>query len=62
MVEATKTALIAKGAPAERIQHDETVPRLMRTSFLGKVHVMPSKYDPETRAKAVRLVLEHRDD
>ena len=24
----------------------------MRTSFLGKVHVMPSKYDPETRAKA----------
>jgi transposase-like protein len=34
----------------------------MRTSFLGKVHLMPSKYDPETRAKAVRLVLEHRDD
>lgn len=34
----------------------------MRTSFLGKVHVMPSKYDPETRAKAVRLVLKHRDD
>src|SRR5271168_4480824 len=34
----------------------------MRTSFLGKVHHMPSKYDPETRAKAVRLVLEHRDD
>ena len=23
---------------------------------------MVSKYDPETRAKAVRLVLEHRDD
>ena len=23
---------------------------------------MPSKYDPETRAKAVRLVLDHRDD
>jgi len=23
---------------------------------------MPSKYDPETRARAVRLVLEHRDD
>jgi transposase len=39
-----------------------TVPRLMRTSFLGKVHHMPSKYDPERRAKAVRLVLEHRDD
>ena len=34
----------------------------MRTSFLGKVHFMPSKYDPEMRAKAVRLVLEHRDD
>jgi hypothetical protein len=34
----------------------------MRTSFLGKVHFMPSKYDPETRAKAVRLVLDHRDD
>jgi transposase len=39
-----------------------TGPRLMRTLFLGKVHFMPSKYDPETRAKAVRLVLEHRDD
>jgi transposase-like protein len=39
-----------------------TIPRLMRTSFLGKVHVMPSKYDPETRAKAVRLVREHRED
>jgi len=23
---------------------------------------MPSKYDPETRAKAVRLVLDHRGD
>ena len=34
----------------------------MRTSFLGKVHVTASKYDPETRAKAVRLVLEHRGD
>src|SRR5262249_50874256 len=34
----------------------------MRTSILGKVHVVASKYDPETRAKAVRLVLEHRDD
>jgi transposase-like protein len=34
----------------------------MRTSFLGKVNHMPSKYDPETRAKAVRLVLDHRDD
>src|ERR1700754_5006836 len=34
----------------------------MRTSFLGKGHVIPRKYDPETRAKAVRLVLEHRED
>jgi len=34
----------------------------MHTSFLGKVHLMPSKDDPETRARAVRLVLEHRDD
>lgn len=34
----------------------------MRTSFLGEVHVMPSNYDPETRAKAVRLVREHRED
>src|SRR3954465_8284367 len=34
----------------------------MRTSFLGRVHFMPSRYDPETRAKAVRLVLEHRED
>jgi transposase len=34
----------------------------MHTSALGKVHHMASKYDPETRAKAVRLVLDHRDD
>jgi hypothetical protein len=34
----------------------------MRTSFLGKVHFMPIEYDPETRAKAVRLVMEHRED
>jgi transposase len=34
----------------------------MRICFLGKVHFMPSNYDPETRAKAVRLVLEHCDD
>jgi transposase len=34
----------------------------MRTSILGKVRFVASKYDPETRAKAVRLVLEHRDD
>jgi transposase len=34
----------------------------MHTSFVGKVHLMPSKYDPETRAKAVRLVLDHRGD
>ena len=34
----------------------------MRTFILGKVHFMASKYDPETWAKAVRLVLEHRDD
>jgi transposase len=34
----------------------------MHTSFLGKVHFVASKYDPETRAKAVRLVLDHRDD
>jgi transposase len=34
----------------------------MHTSLLGKVHHMASKYDPETRARAVRLVLEHRSD
>jgi transposase len=28
----------------------------------GKVHVVVCKCDPETRAKAIRLVLEHRDD
>ena len=33
----------------------------MRTSLLGKVLYMPSKYDPETRARAVRLVREHCD-
>jgi hypothetical protein len=40
--------------------------KLNRPAFdahlLSWVNFMPSKYDPETRAKAVRLVLEHRDD
>src|SRR3954467_12840337 len=34
----------------------------MHTSFLGRLCLMPSKYDPEIRAKAVRLVLDHRGD
>jgi transposase len=34
----------------------------MHTSFIGKVASMPSKYDEQTRAKAVRLVQDHRDD
>jgi transposase len=34
----------------------------MHTSLLGKVHIVASKYDPETRARAVRLVLDHRED
>jgi len=34
----------------------------MRTSFLGRLCLMPSRYDPEVRAKAVRLVLDHRGD
>jgi transposase len=34
----------------------------MHTSFVGKVAFMPSKYDEQTRAKAVRLVIEHVDD
>jgi transposase len=34
----------------------------MRTSLLGKVHHVASKYDPEMRATAVRLALEHRED
>ena len=44
------------------MNREQVIPRLMRTAFLGKVHFIPSQYDPETRAKAVRLVLEHRDD
>jgi len=34
----------------------------MHTSFVGKVASMPSKYDDQTRAKAVRLVTEHVED
>jgi transposase-like protein len=34
----------------------------MHTSFFGRLCLVPSKYDPEIRAKAVRLVLEHRGD
>jgi transposase len=31
----------------------------MHTSFVGKVGIMPSKYDQETRAKAIWLVTDH---
>ena len=34
----------------------------MHTFFCGKDGTMPSKYTPEIRAKAVRLVREHRDE
>jgi transposase len=34
----------------------------MHISFVGKVALMPSKYDVQTRAKAVRLVTEHVQD
>jgi transposase len=34
----------------------------MHTSFVGKVASMPSKYDEQTKAKAVRLVTEHVSD
>ena len=34
----------------------------MGISLVGKVHIVPSRYDPETRARAVRLVLDHRND
>jgi len=34
----------------------------MRTSFVGKDGAMPSKYEENTKARAVRLVCEHRDD
>jgi transposase len=36
---------------------------LVLTFFLGKDgQTMPSKYDEATKAKAVRLVVDHRDD
>ena len=34
----------------------------MHTFFLGKVILMPNVYPAEVREKAVRLVLEHRDE
>jgi transposase len=35
----------------------------MHTFLLGKVvGIMPTKYSAETKAKAIRLVTEHRDD
>jgi transposase len=36
---------------------------LVPTFFLGKDgQIMPAKYDEATKAKAVRLVIDHRDD
>ena len=35
---------------------------MIHTFLIGKVAVMPKQYDEKTRAKAVRLVQDHRDD
>ena len=34
----------------------------MRTSFVGRMGAMSIRYDDNTKARAVRLVREHRDD
>jgi transposase len=34
----------------------------MHTFLIGKVATMPKQYDDQARAKAVRLVLDHRGD
>jgi len=34
----------------------------MHTFLIGRVAVMPKEYDAETKAKAVRLVRDHRED
>ena len=39
-----------------------TVPGLVHTFLIGRVVVMPKEYDAETKAKAVRLVRDHRED
>ena len=39
-----------------------TIRGLMHTSIFAKVRLMPRKYDAETRAKAIRLVFDHRAD
>ena len=38
------------------------VPGFLRTSFVGKDGAMSIRYDENTKARAVRLVREHRDD
>ena len=35
---------------------------MMHTSMIGKVASMPRKYDEETKAKAIRLVVDHAED
>ncbi len=34
----------------------------MHTFYFGKVNIMPKKFTPEVKAKAVRLVCDHVDD
>jgi transposase len=45
-----------------RERRDEPVPGFLRTSFVGKDGAMSIRYDENTKARAVRLVREHRDD
>ena len=39
---------------------NRTVPGLVHTFLIGRVAGMPKEYDAETKAKAVRLVQDHR--
>jgi transposase len=40
----------------------ETIPGFVHSSHVGKDGAMPSRFDKQTRAKAVRLVQDHVGD
>ena len=46
-----------------RSSNHPTIPGFVHTSFVGKEDgTMPTKYDQDTKAKAIRLVRDHSGD
>jgi hypothetical protein len=54
--------LVDEVLAGEAVEDDEPSPVLCALPLLGRMGAMSIRYDENTKARAVRLVREHRDD